>query len=133
MAAGYRYIYIGEGAKSSEIIRISNSDPRVIRVAVKWLQDACGLTKDNLTVRLHLYPDNNDQECTQYWQKITDLPLKNFRKSTIDRRKNKRTAKVRKLPYGTAHITVISNGDPEKGRRLFRRIDGWMVGALNQL
>lgn len=126
-------IYVGEGAKSTEIIRVSNADPVVIRLAVRWFQDACGLTQDNLTIRLHLYPDNNEDVCMRYWQDITGLAHKNFRRSTIDTRKDKQKAKVRRLPYGTAHITVLSNGDPEKGRRLFRRINGWMIGALNQV
>lgn len=126
-------IYIGEGAKSSEIIRISNANPAVIKLSIKWLQSACGLSKDNLTIRLHLYPDNDEKVCTKYWQQITNLPLENFRRATIDQRQDKQKAKIRKLPYGTAHVTVISNGDPKKGRRLFRRIDGWMSGALNQV
>lgn len=126
-------IYIGEGSKSSEIIRVSNADPAVIRLAVKWLQETCGLTANNLAVRLHLYPDNDEEGCLQYWQEVTGLPRKNFRRSTIDTRKDKQKAKIRILPHGTAHVTVVSNGDPEKGRRLFRKVTGWMAGALNQV
>lgn len=126
-------IYIGEGAKSSEIIRISNSDASVIRLSISWLQTACNLSQDNLSIRLHLYPDNDEGACIKYWQNITGLPTKNFRRSIIDTRTDKQRAKQRKLPYGTAHITVISNGDPEKGRKLFRKINGWMIGALSQV
>lgn len=126
-------LYIGEGAKSSEIIRVSNSNPRVIKLAVLWLTESCGLSKENLTLRLHLYPDNDQTEAIEYWQGVTGLPEECLRKPTIDTRTNKQKAKVRKLPYGTAHITVVSNGDPEKGRKLFRKINGWMEGALNQV
>ena len=124
-------LYIGEGAKSAEIIRVSNADPAVILLSIKWFREVCGLEDDNLTIRLHLYPDNDEILSMQYWKKITGLPGSSFKKSSIDSRTDKRVAKQRKLPYGTAHVTVVSNGDPDKGRRLFRKINGWMSGALN--
>lgn len=126
-------LYIGEGAKTTEAIRIVNSDPEVIRLAVHWLKEACGLADDNLTVSLHLYPDNDIAACRKYWQDVTGLSLQNFRWISIDRRENKERSNRGKLPFGTAHITVRANGDPEKGVRLFRRLSGWMSGALNQV
>lgn len=126
-------LYIGEGSKTTETIRIVNSDPLVIRLAVRWLKDACGVDDDNITVSLHLYPDNDVDTCKVYWQNITNLPLDNFRWVSVVNRENKRKSAKGKLPYGTAHITVRANGDPVKGVRLFRRISGWMTGALNQV
>lgn len=126
-------LYIGEGAKTTEAIRIVNSDPAVIRLSIKWLTEACGLASDNLTVSLHVYPDNDVEACKVYWQKITGLPRENFRWVSVDRRVNKQAAHAGKLPYGTAHVTVRTNGDPEKGVRLFRRMTGWITGALNQV
>jgi hypothetical protein len=126
-------IYIGEGAKTTEMIRISNADPAVIRLAVRWLKDACKLKDENLSVRIHIYPDNNPDDCLSYWQEVTNLHESCFRKVSVDLRTDKSLSKKRRLPYGTAHITVVSRGDPEKGVRLFRRINGWMTGALNQV
>ena len=82
-------LYIGEGSKSAEITRVSNADPAVIKLAVAWFKEACGLTDENLSIRLHLYPDNDEQECVAYWQASTGLPLTSFKRSTIDRRTNK--------------------------------------------
>lgn len=126
-------LYIGEGSKSHETIRIINSDPQVVRLAIRWFKVACGLTNRNITIALHLYPDNDVGECIRFWRRITQLPVRNFRKTQIDVRENKSTLKRNKLPYGTAHITIVSRGNPGKGVRLYRRINGWIAGALSQI
>jgi hypothetical protein len=125
--------YIGEGSKTTDTIRIVNSDPAAVRLAVRWLKEICGLAKENFTISLHLYPDNDVQACREYWQQITGLPAENFRWVSIDRRQNKQKLHEGRLPFGTAHITVRAGGNPEKGVRLSRRIKGWMKGALNQI
>lgn len=126
-------LYIGEGSKSYEIIRIINSNPAVIKMAVCWFKNICGLTTDNITAAIHLYPDNDEKLCLKFWQNVTGLPQSNFRKTQIDYRKDKKAIKNQKLPYGTAHITIISNGNPEKGVKLYRKIEGWILGALGQI
>ncbi len=125
-------LYIGEGSKSIESVRIMNSNPAVILIAVKWLKEICNLSTDNIVISLHLYLDNDVTEAVSYWQSVTGLPYANFRKTQIDTREDKKLNKRGKLPYGTAHLRVVCNGDPSKGVVLFRRINGWMTGALNQ-
>ncbi|MGI8634623.1 MAG: hypothetical protein ACR2KZ_04395 [Segetibacter sp.] len=126
-------LYIGEGSKTIEAIRVVNSDPKVIRLAVRWLKDICKLSTDNITIALHIYPDNSEEKCIKYWQQITDLPRKNFRKTQVDRRLNKKVSKKGKLPYGTVHLHVVSNGDVTKGVKLYRRMNGWIAGVMNQV
>jgi len=126
-------LYIGEGAKTTEILRVSNSDPAVIRLSIKWLRDVFKLKDENFAIRLHLYPDNDIGESLHYWQEITGLGKANFRRSSIDKRVDKKTSRSGKLPYGTAHITVLSGGDPNKGVRLFRRLNGWITGVMAQV
>ena len=126
-------LYIGEGSKTTEAVRIINSDPAVITIGIRWLKEICGLSDDNLAIILHIYPDTDEVECLSFWQKVTGLSRGNFRKSVVDRRLNKKLSNKHKLPYGTAHMYVVSNGDPSKGVALFRRINGWIFGALNQV
>jgi transcriptional regulator with XRE-family HTH domain len=125
-------LYIGEGSKTTERVRIINSDPDVIKFGVRWLKDICGLSEDNITIALHIYPDNNPQECVRYWQGVTGIPRENFRKTQVDRRENKKKGKRGSLPHGTAHVSVASGGDPEKGVKLYRKLNGWMAGVLQQ-
>lgn len=123
-------LYIGEGAKTYEITRIINSDPKVIKLAIKWFKNICKLSDENILCRIHLYPDNDIKKCLDYWIKETKLPRKNFQKIQIDTRDNKSGKKKRMLPYGTAHVTIRSNGNSDFGVNLHRRITGWMEKVL---
>jgi hypothetical protein len=126
-------LYIGEGTKSHETIRIINSDPSVIRLAIKWFKEICDLKDENITIAVHLYPDNNIKKSLKFWSGVTGLPLNNFRKTQIDMRVKKSILKRSKLPHGTAHLTIISKGDPNKGVWLYRKINGWIDGVLKQI
>ena len=125
-------LYIGEGTKTQDIVRMINSDPKVIQLALKWFIDICGLKKENITIRLHLYPDNNEKKCVMYWSKQTGLPIAQFQKTQVDIRANKRVVKRGKLPYGTAHITVRGAGNKRHGVYLARLIAAWSNEALNK-
>lgn len=126
-------LYLGEGSKSAEVVQISNSNPRVIRFMVKWLEKVCGLKKVNFIIELHLYPDNNIEKSVAYWSKMTGVPEGQFSKTQIDKRQNKSLSKVGKLPYGTARLTVKSFGAKQFGVILHRRIMGWIEASLNQV
>jgi len=125
-------LYIGEGSKSHDIIRVINANPAVINLSIKWFEVICGLKKENFSVGLHIYPDNSIKECIEFWIKTTGLSLKNFRKIQIDTRKDKSMIRKKKLLFGTAHINIISNGNPAYGVRLHRRIMGWISGVLEK-
>lgn len=123
-------LYIGEGSKTYEMIRIINSDPKVIVLAIKWLKNICHLETKNITIAIHLYPDNDLKKCLKFWKETTNLPIEQFRKTQIDKRQDKSDKKRRKLPYGTAHVTVVSNGNTDYGVNLHRRISGWIESVL---
>lgn len=126
-------LYVGEGSKLYESIRIINSDPEVIRLAMQWFRGICGLSTKNFSVAIHLYPDTRVREACEFWSKVTGLPPGQFGKTQVDRRVNKSSKKQRKLPYGTAHITVKSLGNPSRGVLLHRRILGWIEATYQQL
>jgi len=125
-------LYLGEGTKTYENVRIINSDPTIIKLAIRWFKEICNVGDDNITVTLHIYPDNSIKECIEFWIKTTGLSLKNFRKIQIDTRKDKSMIRKKKLLFGTAHINIISNGNPAYGVRLHRRIMGWISGVLEK-
>ncbi|MBU6447848.1 helix-turn-helix domain-containing protein [Patescibacteria group bacterium] len=82
-------IYIGEGTKSYEDVRIINSDVNVIKIAINWFIKVCGVPKENFSLRLHIYPDISDKEAKQYWSAATGIPALQFSKTQIDLRANK--------------------------------------------
>jgi len=125
-------LYLGEGSKVFETVTISNSDPKVIKLAIAWLYKACGVRKRNLHLRVHLYPDNNVENVLAFWSGETQIPLSQFGKTIIDIRKNKLKQNRRKLPYGTVHLKIRSGGVKDLGIYLHRKIMAWIDNCFKQ-
>lgn len=125
-------LYIGEGTKTHNIVRIVNADPYVIRFAVRWFREVCGLKDENFVLRMHIYPDNDEQHCRAFWARSTGLPHSCFQKTSIDLREGKRLFKRGKLPYGTLHLTVRSRGHKEFGVFLAQRVNAWIGLVLGR-
>jgi hypothetical protein len=123
-------MYIGEGSKTMNMTRISNTDPLIIRFTIKWLEKSFGIEKKNLKIRLHLYPDNNEKESIEYWSKEVGISIDQFFKSSIDRRTNKKMSNEGKSPHGTAHLSVRSMGNKKFGAYLHRLIMAWINEVL---
>lgn len=115
-------IYLGEGSKTGGVVRIVNSDPRIIRFSILWFKKCFGLTDTNFRVRIHMYPDNDEEATIRFWMKALGFGRRSFQPSYIDRRINKRKDRRGILPYGTAHLGIVSNGDKNLGVLLQRKI-----------
>ena len=126
-------LYLGEGSKSNEQIRFSNSDPETIKILVSWFKTNCNLKNKNFNPYIHTYPDNNIEETINYWSKTTGIPKNQFGKTYIDRRTDKSKIKRKTLPYGTLHLRIKSYSEKEFGRRLHRRIIGWIESVAKQI
>src|SRR3989344_232708 len=126
-------LYLGEGNKSYENVSFSNSDPETIKIIIAWFKKNCNLKNGNFNPFIHAYPDNNIEKTVNYWSKITGIPKKQFGKTYIDKRINKSKIKSKTLPYGTLHLRIKSCGEREFGRRLHRRIMGWIESATDQI
>jgi transcriptional regulator with XRE-family HTH domain len=124
-------LYLGEGSKTANVVRVVNSDVNVIRLAIAWFK-SLGVLNNQFGVTLHLYPDSNVKKCLQFWSEATTIPLGQFAKSQIDRRTNKKLSRAGKLPYGTAHLSVKSGGRKEFGVFFARKILGWIDSAMRK-
>lgn len=123
-------LYIGEGAKSDQMICFVNSNPTIICTAICWFTRILKVPRDNLRLRIHLYPDNEVEKSISYWSQTTGIPRDQFHKTITDRRTNKKAVKAGKLPYGTAHLMVLSKGDKKLGVFLARKISAWSDKVL---
>lgn len=128
-------LYLGEGSKAQEEIRIVNADPAIIKLAIKWLTRFGRIEpRHNLRVAIHGYPDHNINQLINFWSKTLDIPTEQFIKTTIDTRQNKSAHKKRKLPYGTAHLYVRGGGTLVPGvKSLHRKIMGWIEASVRQI
>lgn len=126
-------LYLGEGNKSYENLGFSNSDPEIIKILIAWFKKNCHLKNKNLNPFIHAYPDNDIEKTIDYWSKITGVPKNQFGKTYIDKRTEKSRVKRKTLPYGTIDLRIRSHGEKEFGKRLHRRIMGWIESTTKQI
>jgi hypothetical protein len=125
-------LYLGEGAKTNNGVCISNADPKVVKLATAWFL-SLGVSSTQFSPRIHIYPDNDLQECLQFWANTISIPISQFQKSHIDQRTDKIVKKKNLLPYGTLHLSVRSRGQKEFGVRFFRKIQIWNEVLLENI
>lgn len=124
--------YLGDGTKSTEGVGIVNSNPKIIKLAVKWFKEVCNVKTENFSLAIHTYPDNKIDETLNFWSELTGIPREQFQKTQVDKRGNKKDKKEGKLPHGTARLMVRARGNKELGVELHRRIMGWIEGCFDQ-
>ena len=125
-------LYIGEGTKSPTYTPcIVNANPSIIIIMIRWFREVVGVGMENFRICIHVYPDNEEEKCLQFWSETTNIPRSQFLKTQVDRRKNKKAIKSGKLLYGTAHLRVVSQGKKEFGVFLARKILAWVDVVLS--
>lgn len=125
-------LYLGEGSKTTDAVRIVNADPKVIKSMVSWFKSV-GVTSDQFAPRLHLYPDSDVAESLHFWSQMTTIPKTQFQTPYIDRRIDKKAKKEGKLPFGTLHLSIRSNGRKEFGVFFARKIRAWTRQVLEKV
>ncbi len=111
-------LYWAEGDKSKGAC-ITNSDPVLIALMIKWFKIILNLNPKQLSASLHLHQGQEEEMEIRFWSRLTKIPIKNFRKTFIKpigtgHRKNI-------LYHGTIKIRVMGRG----GVLLRHRIMAW--------
>lgn len=101
-------LYYGEGDKARGSAAIANSDPRIIRYTVSWLQEFFGVRPTEISIHLHLHSGQDEEKMKRYWSRLTGVPLKNFQKSFVKPEGSGYRKNV--LHYGTIRLTVRRAG-----------------------
>ena len=125
-------LYWAEGTKQKEHnpsqgVQFSNSDPRIIKVFLKWIKEVCKTSKKDICFRIFLHENNKKRlkEVQKYWSKTTQSSIKNFHKITW--KKNKVTT-IRKN-MGNNYFGLL-NIKVKKSTNLNREIEGWIEGIF---
>ena len=124
-------LYIGEGSKSHNIVRITNSNHQIIVFAIRWFNETLDVPLENFSLRIHMYPDSDEKKVIKFWSQVTGFSAGQFRKSQVDYREGKKISKKGQLPYGTAHLSVRSCGQKKLGVFLSRKIEAWTEEVFN--
>jgi len=112
-------IYWGEGGKTKRsMVRLSNSDPVIIKVIMRYFREICGVSNSKFRASVHTFAHANIENTINYWVKISGISREHFYKpyikpssASLDKRKT--------LPFGTLDIYVCDT-------KVFLRIMGWI-------
>lgn len=121
-------LYWAEGAKEREksrLVELGNSDPYIVKIFLKWLQEICGVSKSEIHFRIYLHKTAEDRlnKIQKYWIKITNFSEGYFRKVIWKKHKIRTNRKnIGENYHGLLKITV------KKSTNLNRKIAGWTEG-----
>ena len=103
------FMYWGEGSKTfNTATSISNTDPAVLKLFIKWL-NSLGVEKKDLRVKLHLYSDMDIKKETKFWIDELLIPISQFRKPYIKKSDFKDiTYSKGKFGHGTCNVLFYS-------------------------
>lgn len=105
-------LYWAEGDKSSRnAARISNSDPEVLRLFMRFLRECFDVPDERISVTCNLFADHLDRqlEIEEFWLDALDLPYTRLCKSFVNvYSKYSQKKRRNKLPYGTTRVTAHS-------------------------
>lgn len=118
-------LYWGEGGKTQQTARLSNSDPDVIKLMMQFFLKYSEVPKEKYHGHVHTFSKENVDRSVQYWSKVSGIPKEKFYKTYVKQSrasKNKRQT----LPYGTMQIYIHDTV-------FFFRLMGWMQGLCEVL
>jgi hypothetical protein len=117
-------LYWAEGTLKGNTVDFTNSDPRMVRIFLKFLREVCGVDERRLRVYLYVYSKDNLEEIKKYWNGLTAIPLSQFTKPYI--RETGVNQGNRKLPYGLVHIRY-------NDKKLLELIKIWISEWINNI
>lgn len=128
-------LYWAEGTKEKDFrpgsgVNFNNSDPRMIKVFVKWLLESCKVSRDRITFEIYIHENskNDVQKAKEYWSKVTGFSMEKFGKVYFKKNKIKTIRRnTGDLYYGLLRVRVIASST------LVRQIAGWTEGIVNKI
>ena len=73
-------LYAGEGAKTGNAVRLSNTDPRLVCLFLRWLRQFFAIDESRVRVALYLHDDLDLDAANEYWSELCDVPISQFTK-----------------------------------------------------
>ena len=114
-----------KGKKEGINVVFCNSNPQMIKLFLKWLQQICKIPKKDIVLSIYLHETavERAEEIRKYWLEVTNFPSAKFQK--IVWKKNKINTKRKNIGenyHGLLRIVV------KKSVNLNRKIAGWIEG-----
>jgi hypothetical protein len=102
-------LYWAEGDKGRNQVRLSNSDPELLRLFVTFIRTYFDVGDDEIRLTCNLFADHIEaqREIEDFWLDLLGLPEASLLKSIVNvYSKYSQRKRVNMLPYGTARLTV---------------------------
>jgi transcriptional regulator with XRE-family HTH domain len=117
-------LYWGEGQKKGREVRISNSDPEIIKFMLRWFKVIWGVSNNEITlsVLINKIHKKRVKEVENYWSRITKIPKERFVKTVLIKAKNKKIYNNFSTYYGT--LTIRLKNPTNLHHRIIGMIEG---------
>jgi hypothetical protein len=105
-------LYWGEGAKSRNHVKFTNSDLAMLQFFIRFLRECLGVKSDDCRIRLNVYTNNGMplKEIERRWLRALELPASCLRGHSLNSYPTSSSGKKRKkLPYGVCTLTVAKS------------------------
>lgn len=121
-------LFLGEGSKAQSRVRFSNSDPKIILLAMNWFMSCFDVYFEDFEFRIYINDLHRfrEKEILRCWRFLTGAPATQFRKSVFIKSVHKKVYENAKLYIGTASLIVKKSSD------LQYRILGLCYGILER-
>lgn len=120
-------LYWAEGYRKGDgEFGFTNSDPKMIKVIIRWLEEQCEINRDRVHLRLCINAIHKKRvkEINDFWSRATRIPLSQFSKPTLINCKNTKIYNESSNYFGTLRIKVY------KSTNLKRKVMGWIEGVI---
>jgi hypothetical protein len=101
-------LYWAEGDKGREAVRVSNSDPALLRLFVRFLRECYDAPVERISVSCNLFADHLDRQrdIEDFWLATLELPRSCLRRSIVNvYSKYSQKKRKNRLPYGTCRVS----------------------------
>lgn len=123
-------LYWAEGSKERDTsiggsVRFNNSDPRMIKLFLKWLRDIIKINEEDIKYDIYIHENskNRIEDVIKFWANITDTSVDKFKYIYFKKNKIKTNRKnIGDKYFGLMRVTV------RKSSSLNRMISGWIEG-----
>ena len=98
-------LFWGEGCRRNfKGVRLGNTDPKLIKKFIEFLQKICGVKKEKLRFQLQVFSDINPQKALKFWIKQLDISPKQFTRTITISLSRKRGTYKKKSKYGVLMV-----------------------------
>lgn len=105
-------LYWGEGDSKLKNGRVSlvNTDPRMISLFVRFLQNIAEVPENKIAAWMTIYPDLSEEKCKFFWSQTSRIPPERFLKTQVIKGRHP----TKRVENGMCAVIVYSRGLKEK-------------------